>query len=375
MSINPDVKFNPDGSVPVEFNLSNFISSANGYVTLKMLQGYANLKNNNIFSGILNTFTSIAFTQTINTIPASVFAFLSNVTSDIQTQFDDIYKFYNPIITTINDDITYLQNSKRDLSNNIFTGDLKFNSLSLQPDFNIFLNQSDTNSFSYSGYNNINFDCNLQASNLIAKNGVSLGNNSLSIINRNLNIWNTLRVGYGTNDNLDVGSSTSNNSYIDCNGGVYCSNLYLKNTGDFKAYVDNKFANYSGNTTQLNTTNLNSQYMIGNRLIINEIICNKMTTNTLIQPIQQNQEIIYGYLIIDGITYPIDKTIIYLNEFKTTFTSSSIIKLHLARNLIFNSYDLNGRIVDNIINSNPFYSYNNNISSPLNLSYFYIKNI
>ncbi len=65
---------------------------------------------------------------------------------------------------------------------------------------------------------------------LISTNGCTLGNgNDLSVVKRNLNIDNVLRVGYG--DTTDVGPNLSNGANLDVKGNIYVSGTINSSNG------------------------------------------------------------------------------------------------------------------------------------------------
>ena len=88
-----------------EFNANDF-NQVDGHVTQGDLLSYANLSSINIFSA-MNYFMSIAtdnlssaaisFTSTINNVNSTTFNYISNLTSDVQTQINatnDTFKIY-----------------------------------------------------------------------------------------------------------------------------------------------------------------------------------------------------------------------------------------------------------------------------------------
>jgi hypothetical protein len=79
----------PDGSFHPVFN-TNLWSYVQGYVTFADLLGYAQLSISNVWSASQLFADGLYFTGSINNVSAEAFGYLSNVTSDIQDQFQSI---------------------------------------------------------------------------------------------------------------------------------------------------------------------------------------------------------------------------------------------------------------------------------------------
>lgn len=90
MSVYIPFKLYPNNTLPQTFN-SNDFETQSGAVTKKDLLSYANLYTFNIFYQA-NTFLSdLYFSTSLNNISTTVFNYLSNVSSDIQEQFNNLY--------------------------------------------------------------------------------------------------------------------------------------------------------------------------------------------------------------------------------------------------------------------------------------------
>jgi hypothetical protein len=79
----------PDGSFHPVFN-TNLWSFIQGYVTFADLLGYAQLSISNVWSASQLFADGLYFQGSINNVSAEAFGYLSNVTSDIQSQFQSI---------------------------------------------------------------------------------------------------------------------------------------------------------------------------------------------------------------------------------------------------------------------------------------------
>jgi hypothetical protein len=79
----------PDGSFYPVFNI-NLWSFIQGYVTFADLLGYAQLSISNVWSASQLFADGLYFQGSINNVSAEAFGYLSNVTSDIQAQFQSI---------------------------------------------------------------------------------------------------------------------------------------------------------------------------------------------------------------------------------------------------------------------------------------------
>lgn len=493
MSINSDIKTNPDGSIPSYFVVSNFRSDSEGYVSFRDLLSYARLKANNIFSGISNSFNSIVFTGMINNVSSTTFNYLRNVSSDIQQQFTGIYDYIIPQFLEISTDIENLETNKRDLTNNNFDDEIRINELVIKAYYNKMSNAYSSGTTSIYGFLTTQLVSNMDIfGGLNVSKGSVLGNvSSLTRVRRNLNVDNVIRVGY--NDGSDIGSGLSNNSRLDVNGSISAKNsilldgLNLKvyidglnqtltnqinnlaesetiqdiqssltlinqtitqiqtlkadktyvdaqiasvysassellttiqqiqtellndnnteiailnslsqklNISDFNSHVntsDSSITNLTNSIATLNTflnliikedlaykinTNLNvMNKIITNDLILNKVICNEIVVGKISTSSPTSVEtIIYGYFIIDNISYPIDKLILLYSEFNITFGSFNIpIKVHLGKRLKLMVYDSNNRIIQQITNSNSYYVYNQNIDVGIPISRFVLK--
>jgi len=117
-------KLDLQGNVKDVFNTNDY-DYLYGYVTFADLQDYANLYNANIFQSINYFNGGISFTNYINNVSESTFNFLSNVTSDIQTQFNNIltiltnYNYYSDTNTqTISTNLNCPNISTNDIESN-----------------------------------------------------------------------------------------------------------------------------------------------------------------------------------------------------------------------------------------------------------------
>lgn len=231
MSVSISPLLTPANQFKQIFNVNDWYSTKEGYVTFSDLENYANLTLGNTFIGALNVFKSIGFTSHINNVDAQTFNYLKNVTSDIQEQFFDVY------------DYTIAQLAlKRNLTNNIFNGDVFLKSsnnaygYTIKPSYDSNQNKIDDNTISMLGYNSLILKSNLSCS-IFTCNQATIGNGSqLSRVRRNLNIDNVLRVGY--NDATDRGASLSNNARVDINGSIFVKDNILLNGLNLKTYID-----------------------------------------------------------------------------------------------------------------------------------------
>jgi hypothetical protein len=80
----------PDGSFHPVFN-TNLWSYVNGFVTFADLLGYAQLSISNVWSASQLFADGLYFTGSINNVSSEAFGYLSNVTGDIQAQFQSIF--------------------------------------------------------------------------------------------------------------------------------------------------------------------------------------------------------------------------------------------------------------------------------------------
>ncbi len=267
-SIRPET--NPDGSFKQIFNINDWKKKRDGYVTYSDLEFYASLASSNKFRGTLNTFQSIGFTSTLNNIDTSTFNYLANVNADIQQQFTDVYDYtidqlalkrdlsnldFDSINNVSRTQISYLENLssdvqtsidtinqvKRDLTDNIFDGELIIKSgdygLSFIPAYNTSTAKTDNNAFSFTGLSNLYFNNTINASYVNSSTGAVLGSSThLTRIRKNLNVDNVIRVGY--NDATNVSGTQSNNAKVDINGSIYVKDNILVNGTNLLTYID-----------------------------------------------------------------------------------------------------------------------------------------
>jgi hypothetical protein len=230
------------------FNINDWKSTKEGYVTFSDLENYAHLSLGNTFIGALNVFKSIGFTNQINNVDAQTLNYLKNVTSDIQEQFFDVY------------DYTIQQLAlKRNLTNNVFNGDVFLKSsnnaygYTIKPSYDSNQNRIDDNTISMLGYNSLILKSNLSCSILSCNQATIGGGSQLSRIRRNLNIDNVLRVGY--NDATDRGANLSNNARVDINGSIFVKDNILLNGLNLKTYIDAQDATLRNDINLINTNN------------------------------------------------------------------------------------------------------------------------
>lgn len=124
-------KLDPENNIKPVYNKSDF-EYIFGYATLADLLNYANLYSSNIFNS-LNIFQSgLEFNGFINNVSSDTFDYLKNVSSDIQTQFNNLtilltnYIYYSDTNTSgVNSSFT----SPNFISNDIETNNLKTNNI------------------------------------------------------------------------------------------------------------------------------------------------------------------------------------------------------------------------------------------------------
>lgn len=249
------------------FNLNDWNKKKSGYVTFDDLEDYASLYAGNVFEGALNVFQSIGFLNSINDVEASTFAYIKNARSDIQTQIDDIYEYtieqlllkrdltnldFDMINGISREKLTYLEtitsdvqtqlDTKRNITNNIFNGDIQMRStdglygLTIKPSWNSSTSLVDNTSLSMSGYSKIYIPSTIYPSYIVSASGAQLGSSTqMSRIRKNLNVDNCVRIGY--NDTTNV-TTLSNNSNLDVKGSVNITDIIYLGGINLKTYID-----------------------------------------------------------------------------------------------------------------------------------------
>lgn len=267
MSVQTQPTMTPSNEYKKIFNINDFKRGKTGYVTFDDLSDYASLRTGNVFMGAMNVFQSIGFINNINNISAPTFNYLKNVSSDIQMQIDDIYEYtieqlalkrdltnlnFDSINNVSREQISYLEtissnvqaqiDTKRNLTNNLFYGDVSMMDSSgsygyiFKPSWNNSTSKVDNTSVTLTGYNNVYMPSTLTSSYIQTASGGVLGSSShLTRIRKNLNVGNCVRLGY--NDATNV-TGLSNNSNLDVKGSVNITqSLYLGGI-NLKTYID-----------------------------------------------------------------------------------------------------------------------------------------
>ncbi len=215
----------PEGNTRPVFNILDF-DWINTSASLSDLLNYANLTSNNVFLGN-NSFTSIEFNSTINNISTTTFNYISNLTSDAQSQFNTVNQrltnYIYDISTNTQSIITNTSFSNNVLSanqinnNNLLSGSILSNSINT--------NSLYTNNLSCP--NLLVIPCYIYNSNNfypIIKSGIM---SNLTNINFNYPIYITIAPKYQIN-------------FIDVNNNIICN---IKNsTSDFIYYQNVSFS-------------------------------------------------------------------------------------------------------------------------------------
>jgi hypothetical protein len=158
--------------------------------------------------------------NSINDISRQQLTYLSTITSDVQAQID----------------------TKRNLTENIFYGDVQMKNTDgtygciFKPSWNNSTSKVDNACITLTGYNNVYMPSILASSYILTASGAQLRSSiHLTRIRKNLNVDNCLRLGY--NDATNV-TGLSNNSNLDVKGSVNITQYLYLGGINLKTYID-----------------------------------------------------------------------------------------------------------------------------------------
>jgi len=310
MSINNPPRLAPNGKVNTVFNPSDFEEDV---ATIADLNTYANKYKSNIFLSF-NSFTSLIFTGTINNISATIFGFLSTLTSNCQDQLNTLY------------------NTKASLESPIFTGTPVLTTTPATTDNSKKLASTDyVKNQHYTPYDISNTFSDTQTFNNITYTG-SLNNISTTIFNYISSLSSNCQ------DQLSaLQTKTTNVSYSD--GTTYIdNNTYFTNTA-----INNSLAIGSNLVvgSSLNVNNISNVNLFNNNINTQKV----NTTELFINNIKMYETLCYLY--VDNKTFPIIKSM-FISELNVISISNAT--LTIKPNATINILDVNNIIIYSLTN-------------------------
>ena len=231
-------------------NFQNINQNQNQSKSLNYLN-HKNMKNNNIFSNTMANNNEILLNpcDSISKEANNISAFSQNPNEQKDAIRNRMYNNFN--------NINY---------NKIFTNDIS----GINPDDNVFNNNSNMNDFNNTNNNNMNMNNNNMNNNMNVNNNDFFNNMNNNNMNNNMNVNNN---GFFNNNNMNVSQKVNNSMNI--NNNMNNNNMNIDN-------INNNFNNNNMNNNMNNMMNINNNNMINPNLFNNNM--NNFNNNNIINP-------------------------------------------------------------------------------------------